>query len=143
MTGKGRAGHRRLPHTADSRLEAWGRTREQCFSEVVRALAESFVDPPSAPHTSELPVALAPGTDEELLVALLEEAVFAVDVLGLVPLTARLSRQDDGGLSGWFDAVALVDAPQTGSGPKAVTRHGLSVGRDDDGTWRCVVTVDV
>jgi SHS2 domain-containing protein len=143
MTRKARAGHRSLPHTADSRLEAWARTREQCFAEVVRALAESFVDPPAAPHTSALPVDLPPGSDEDLLLGLLEEAVFAVDVLGLVPLTARVSRRDDGGLSGWFDAVALVDVTPTGSGPKAVTRHRLSIGRHDDGTWHCLVTVDV
>ena len=29
-----------MPHTADLRIQAWGRTREDCIAEAVRGLAE-------------------------------------------------------------------------------------------------------
>jgi SHS2 domain-containing protein len=136
-------GHRILPHTADLRLEAWGPTRESCLAEAVRGLAEAFVDPASATPTAAVPVAVdaAPGTD--LLVALLEEVIFAVDVLGVVPLRAHLAVGTDGrSVTGTFDVAPLADLARTGSAPKAITRHRLRFGPGDGG-WRCLVTVDV
>ncbi|WP_420884068.1 archease [Micromonospora sp. CPCC 205547] len=38
-------GHRRVPHTADVRIEAWAPDQESCLAEAVDALVETFVDP--------------------------------------------------------------------------------------------------
>lgn len=139
-----RAGHRLLPHTADVRLEAWGPTQETCLAEAVRALAEITVDPTEIPPTTPMPVTLAPTTDIERLVALLEEVIFALDVLGVVPLDAHLTiSPDDGALTGHFDVAPLDALPATGSAPKAITRHRLRLDSDHDHTWHCHVTVDV
>jgi SHS2 domain-containing protein len=136
-------GHRLLPHTADVRLEAWGPTREDCLAEAVRALAASFVEWTGTPTTSPLAVDLpAAPSDADLLVALLEEVIYAVDVLGVVPIDAHLAP-DGGAITGTFDAAALAALVAVGSAPKAITRHGLWFGQDDDGAWRCSVTVDV
>jgi len=144
------AGYRLLPHTADVRLLAWGPTREACLDQAVRALAAVFVElpvgvpaiPPAGVPT-RVPVALPPGPDAELLVGVLEEALFLVDVRGLVARAAELHPDGEGGLRGTLDAVALADVVPVGSVPKAIARSGLRFGEDDDGAWRCVVTVDV
>jgi len=136
------AGHRLLPHTADVRLSAWGPTREACLDQAVRALAEVFVEVPAGVATARVPVRLPPAFDAELLVALLEEVLFVVDVRGLVPVAARVEVGPDG-LRGWFAAVGLGGLEQVGSVPKAIARSDLEFGRDDAGTWRAVVTVDV
>lgn len=137
-------GHRLLPHTADVRLEAWAPTREGCLAEAVRALAETFVDRTTPAPTTSMPVTLAATTDIDLLVALLEEALYATDVLGLVPLDAHLAISPaDGALTGHVDAARVEDLVQTGSAPKAVTRWDLRFGPDEVGVWRCLVTLDV
>lgn len=152
------AGYRLLPHTADVRLLAWGPTREACLDQAVRALAAVFVELPGGVPASppggvpacppagvptRVPVALPPGPDAELLVGVLEEALFLVDVRGLVARAAELHPDGEGGLRGTLDAVALADVVPVGSVPKAIARSGLRFGEDDDGAWRCVVTVDV
>lgn len=136
------AGHRLLPHTADLRLEAWAATREDCFDQAVRALAEAFAEPATGAPRREVPVLLLADDDDALLAALLEEAVYAVEVLGLVPVAATLTAADDAGLAGWFTAVPVGSVELVGSVPKAVSRGDLEVTKDADG-WRCLVTVDV
>jgi SHS2 domain-containing protein len=136
------SGHRLLPHTADLRLEAWAATREDCFDQAVRALAESFVEPATTAPRREVPVLVLADQDDALLAALLEEAIYAVEVLGLVPLAATLTAADDAGLAGWFDAVPVSAVELVGSVPKAVSRGDLEVTGGDAG-WRCLVTVDV
>lgn len=139
------SGHRLLPHTADVRLEAWAPTREACLAEAVRALADTVVDTAAAPPpTSSIPVTLPPTTDIDLLVSLLDEVIYEIDVLGVLALDAHLAVDpEDGALTGHLEVAPLAALPQTGSAPKAITRHRLRFSRDDDGAWRCLVTVDV
>lgn len=139
------SGHRLLPHTADVRFEAWGPTREACLAEAVRALARIVIDTTTAPPpTASMPVTLPPTTDIDLLVSLLEEVIYDVDVLGVLALDAHLAVDpDDGALAGHLDTAPLAALPPTGCAPKAITRHNLLFAPDDHGAWRCLVTVDV
>jgi len=139
------SGHRLLPHTADVRFEAWAPTREACLAEAVRALANIVVDTTTAPPpTASMPVRLPATTDIDLLVSLLEEVIYDVDVLGVLTLDAHLAVAPDGGaVTGHLRTAPLAALPQTGCAPKAITRHDLLFAPDDDGAWRCLVTVDV
>lgn len=132
-----RAGHRLLPHTADVRLEAWGPTLEACLDQAVGALAAVFVAVPADAPRVRVPVNLASGAPGERLVSLLEEALFIVDVEGLVPVHLRVREG-----AGEFEAVALADVDQVGSVPKAIARSDLEIAAAA-GQWRAVVTVDV
>lgn len=144
MTSQPRRGHRLLPHTADVRLEAWAPSSASCMEEAVAALAEAFVDVAGAGETSTLPVDLPRAAEpEDMLVALLDEALFAIDVLGSVPVGAHLQTRGQGGLTGTFETVPVADVTQTGSAPKAVARSGMVFRPDSSGTWRCTATVDV
>ncbi|MGM0385648.1 MAG: archease [Actinomycetota bacterium] len=136
-----RAGRRLLSHTADVRLEAWGPTLVECLDQCVRALADVFVLAPDDAAHVRVPVGLPPGSPSELVVALLEEALYLVDVRGLVPIRGQLEL-DPRGLTGTLDAVALADVEQAGSVPKGIARSDLEAG-ETGGVWRAVVTVDV
>ena len=115
------------------------------MAEAVRALARIVIDTTTAPPpTASMPVTLPPATDIDLLVSLLEEVIYAVDVLGVLALDAHLAVDPEhGALTGHLDAAPLAALTQTGCAPKAITRHGLRFALDDDGAWHCLVTVDV
>lgn len=144
MTSTSHRGHRLLPHTADIRLEAWAPSSAACLEEAVAALAEAFVDVTRAGKASSLPVDLPRAAEpEDMLVALLDEALFAIDVLGSVPVGAHLETRGQGGLTGAFETVPVTSVTQVGSAPKAVARSGLVFRPESSGTWRCTATVDV
>ena len=74
--------HRSIPHTADLRIEAWGPTREECIAEAVRGLVESFaVVAGRQPHGRAWRHVTA-RSDEDLLVALIDEVIYRVHVHG-------------------------------------------------------------
>ena len=136
------AGHRLLPHTADVVVEAWAPTRLGCFAEAVRGLVASFADTAGAAPGGAVEFALDPAGDEELLVRLLEEVVYLVDVDGVVPTGTQVEAAAGGGLRGRFEVALLAPGMVIGPAPKAVAWHELSLGRQGAG-WRCQVTIDV
>lgn len=140
MDSTGR-GHRLVPHTADLRVEAWGPTREECVAEAVLGAVESFVDAAQAgvPVVCDRPVEAA--TDEDLLVAVLDELIYLMDTTGQVPVGVVVESRD----AGAEVRFAMVDAErlsQVGAVPKAVSLHELSI-TGDVGGWTCSVTLDV
>ena len=140
MVGIG-AGHRGRPHTADLRIEAWAPSRDGCIRQAVLGTVESFLDISSArPHRS-LSRRLTAGSDDDLLVAVLEEVIFLLDTVGEAPVDLDLK-----GAGGAAEVnFAMVDArtlPQVGAVPKAVSLNDLRLSHDDHG-WRCLVTLDV
>lgn len=139
----GDRGHRILPHTADLVLEAWGPSRTACMEEAVVALVGSFADTSDADTADPVALALDPAREDDLLVALLEEVLYLVEVLGVVPSAAAVTERDDGGLGGFFDVVRIGDVEEVGAAPKAIARGDLRFGPDGNGRWSCRVTVDV
>jgi protein archease len=135
------AGHRGVPHTADLRIEAWAPSRDGCIRQAVLGTVDSFLDISSArPHRS-LSRLLTAGSDDDLLVAVLEEVIFLLDTVGEAPVD--LDLQGGGGVA--EVNFAMVDArtlPQVGAVPKAVSLNDLRLSHDDNG-WRCLVTLDV
>jgi SHS2 domain-containing protein len=85
---------------------------------------------------------LDPAGDEELLLPLLEEVIYLVDVHGVVPTDVHVEAAADGGLFGRFDVASLAPGMVIGPAPKAVAWHGLSLVAEGD-AWRCRVTIDV
>jgi SHS2 domain-containing protein len=130
------AGHRGVPHTADLRIEAWAPQALPAGCTV-----DSFLDISSArPHRS-LSRRLTAGSDDDLLVVVLEEVIYLLDTVGEAPVD--LDLQGGGGVA--EVNFAMVDArtlPQVGAVPKAVSLNDLRLSHDDNG-WRCLVTLDV
>jgi SHS2 domain-containing protein len=134
-----------LPHTADLKVTAWSSTMEGCLAEAARGLVASFADVGGTEPERAVTFTCEPGPDAELLVELLDEVIFVVETEDAVPARVSVARTGSGGLAGEFGVVRLDAVPAVGPAPKAVTRHGLSLGRSGQGTqtWRCEVVVDV
>src|SRR5690606_37509171 len=91
---RGDMGRRFVPHTADVRIEAWGASREECVAEAVAATVESFADVSGAAPASTEEVRFDAGTDEDLLVAVLDEVIYRLDTAGQLPLTTDVTPAD-------------------------------------------------
>jgi SHS2 domain-containing protein len=142
MAGRPAVGYRLLPHTADVVVEAWAPTRAACLAEAVRGLVAVFADTAGVVASRSVAFTLGPAADEELLVRLLEEVIYLVEVDGVVPVDVRVELTPDGGLRGRLDVAPLAPAMVIGPAPKAVAWHELSL-VPEGGGWRCRVTVDV
>ena len=140
MSGDG-SGHRTVPHTADLRVEAWAPTRCGCIREAVRGTVESFLDLSSAHGARIRPRRLTAESDDELLVAVLDEVIYLLDTTGEAPVDLQLTDTDDGAEAD-FTMTDASTLPQVGAVPKAVSRNDLRLSRDRHG-WRCLVTLDV
>lgn len=136
------AGYAVLPHTADLIVSAWAPSFTGCLDQAIRGLASSYVEISEPAPRERAPLSCDGADEAELLVRVLDEAIYLLDVAGSVAVGAVLTRTATGGLSGWLVTVPVTAAEPVGPAPKAVTRHGLRVGRRD-GRWRCAVTVDV
>lgn len=139
MTG---AGHQLVSHTADCIIEGWGADRPACMEEALTALVESFAYVPDMPSAEVLPLAATSRSPEEQLVSLMEDVIYTVEVLEVVPVRFHLAETDEGGVAGDMEVVPLSVAEPEGPAPKAVSYHDLAVDRTADG-WRCHVLVDV
>lgn len=138
----GASGHRGVPHPADLRIEAWGPTRERCVAEAVAGLVESFADVSGVRPSGGVRVDVPPGPDADLLVAVLDEVIYRLEVDGAVVLDAALAGAPDGGFTARLATGDAAEAVGTGAVPKAVSLHDLRFGRDARG-WSCAVTIDV
>ncbi|MCZ7527011.1 MAG: archease [Acidimicrobiia bacterium] len=136
------AGHRILPHTADLVVEAWGPTLAECLEEAVKALVGAFTDTSDVVVTRTVPVSIEPSGPEDLLVTVLEEVIYVLEVLGVVPVDVALEGTEDGGVGGCFDVAPVGAVTVTGAIPKAVSLGDLVV-EERDGRWECHAIVDV
>ena len=136
-------GHRARSHATGLVIEAWAPSRDDCFEQAVTALVRAFADATSAGPPDPVPFALDPANDEELLVQLLEEVLYLVETLGVVPATTEVVDTEDGGVAGSFDVVPLGQVEVTGVVPKAIARGDLSFAHDGESRWSCRVTVEV
>jgi SHS2 domain-containing protein len=81
-------------------------------------------------------------SDEDALVALLEEVIYTVDALDAVPVGVDLSERADGTVEGLLATVPGEGLEVIGAVPKGVSRSGLQFA-PVGGEWRCRVLVDV
>jgi SHS2 domain-containing protein len=135
------SGHRTVPHTADLRIEAWAPTRDGCIRQAVLGVVESFLDLSSAHADHTRQRRLTADSDDDLLVAVLDEVIYLLDTSGEAPVDLELQDVGDGVEVAFAmtDAHALV---QVGAVPKAVSLNDLRLSRDGQG-WQCLVTLDV
>lgn len=135
------AGHRGLPHTADTRIQAWAPTTGECIAQAVLGLADSFLDLAGAAAIGEYDLDVEPGEPPDQVVAVLEEVIYLMDTTGQIPINAA-AVQDRNRLVLHLTMADLATVPQIGAVPKAVALHQLAFGRQA-GRWVCTVTLDV
>ena len=138
----GAAGHRLVPHTADCAIEAWGPDRVTCLTEALTGLVEGFAVVPDAAAVQVLPLGASSGGAEDVLVSLLEDVIYVLDVFSVVPVGFHLAETEDGTVAGDMEVVPVGQVQVVGPAPKAVSYHDLSMAEQEAG-WRCHVLVDV
>lgn len=139
-------GYRALSHTADKKIEAWGRTPEELFAAAAEGMFGEAEDLEAIPRAAEWTIELQSDTREDLLRSWLAELLWLWEREEAVPCEFevrevaeqpwRLSARVRGG-------PAPPDRPHTGAPAKAVTYHGLRVWQDEEGLWRAQVVFDV
>jgi SHS2 domain-containing protein len=136
-------GYRRVPHTADVRIEAWAPTREECVERAVVAMVDGFVELPGEPAGAvEARFRVPSAADPDLLTRVLDEVIYRMDTAGEVPVGVAVAAAPDGGLAVRLRVVDAGQVQVVGAVPKAVSLHELRFGPDQDG-WSCRFTVDV
>lgn len=133
-------GHRGLPHTADLRIEAWAPTRERCLAEAVAALRDGVADTTGVSAQRIVETDLTAGTDEDALLAALDEVIYLLDAEGVFPIRAEV-RPMSGGQRLRLGVVPASDIDLSVV-PKAVALSGLAF-EFAEGCWRCTATIDV
>jgi SHS2 domain-containing protein len=131
-----------VPHTADLIIEAWAPTRIECVEEAVRALVDAFARVAEGAVTVLVPIEFEQNGDEGLLVSLLEEVIYVVDVLEGIPVNVALHETEDGKVAGSIDVAPSGAVVIHGSLPKGVSLSDLSFTHDRV-QWRCRATIDV
>lgn len=134
-------GHAIRAHTADEILEAWGPTREACLEEAVLALVDTVAAVGGVGWSWHREAELV-GTDEELLVTLLEEVVYHLDASGAVPVRVHVRPRASGVVAHlWLTDLQRVTS--RGPAPKGVSYSGLALREESPGRWHCAATIDV
>jgi SHS2 domain-containing protein len=139
--GDGDRGHRAVEHTADQIVEAWGPTRAVCLEQAVLGFTALVAVPDPAASSYPLAVTLDADDDAELLVALLAELVYLLDVEEVVPAGVMV---DDRGAS-VVVRLTLSDAgaaEHVGPAPKGISRSGLTLAPVGPG-WQARAIVDI
>ena len=136
-------GHRTVPHTADLRIEAWAPTREACLAEAARGLVGSFAVVAAARPCRTTERRFIARSDEDLLVAILDEVIYRLDADGEIPVTVDVRPVPDGGVVLSMQLADVGEAEITGPAPKAASLHELRCAPDMAGRWSCGITIDV
>ncbi|MGH9030084.1 MAG: archease [Acidimicrobiales bacterium] len=113
-----------------------------CLTEAMMALVEVFAEVGDTPISRVMPVSVQSSPDRDLLISLLEEEIYTVEVFGVVPARFHLHETDDGAVAGDMEVVDASEVELVGPVPKAVAYHGLEFAQEG-GTWRCRAVVDV
>jgi len=129
-------------HGADIGIRGRGVSRDEAFSEAARALTAVVTEAEIAPRVA-VPLRCAAPDDELLLVAWLDEVIFAMATRRM--LFSRFDVQIDGEAltaTAWGEPVEVA-RHHPAVEPKGATMTALRVGREADATWFAQTVIDV
>ncbi len=135
--------YRILPHTADGKFQAFGRTLEEAFGNAALAMASLMWDWERVEARTAVPVRVAARDREQLLVKFLGESLYLLDtrrflLASVDDLTIRMTGE---GLT--LEAVlrgdTLSDRYEIHGDVKAVTYHDMRIEEGDGVTLQVVV----
>jgi len=137
--------YRILPHTADAKFEAFGRTLEEAFGNAALALASLMWDWAAVTPSLSRLVRIRGRDHEQLLVKFLGEVLYLFETQGflLAGVSGLSIRKSDKGtdLKAELRGDDLSHGYAFHAGVKAITYNEMSISRDDG--VRLQVVVDV
>lgn len=132
-----------LPHTADGKFRAFGRTTEEAFANAALALASLMYDWSKVERAVSFPVKVRGRDLEQLLLKFLEEVIYLFDTKSFLLVCAegvKIKAEPKGVLleaSLWGDRGA--DRYDIYGDVKAVTYNEMKVEQNDHVTLQVVV----
>ena len=127
-------GFEAFEHTADLGLRVWGRRLEDLFEQAAAGLIDLLVNPCTVRPLERRTFEVEGEEPEDLLVAWLEEILFAFDAEGFAPATAEVECCRAGLLRGALCGERLdPQRHELRRAVKAVTYHDLQVRATDEG----------
>ncbi len=133
-------GYEILPHTADLRIRAWGKTYEELFADSLRGMS-SVMRPEvlAQSPTVERDVSVASADTVALLIDFLSEALSLAQVNKEIYSDVQFREFDERSLRA---ALRGVPVPEFSEDVKAVTYHGAEIRKTDRGC-EATVTYDI
>ncbi len=129
-----------LPHTADLRIRAWGKTKEELFLNALRGMSsvmgEAAVGQPS---TVERSIKLAAPDTAALLIDFLSEALSQSHLNREVYTDVAFAELSEKSLQA---TLVGVPVPEFEKDIKAVTYHGVEIKETDQG-YEATVIYDI
>ena len=124
---------RMLDHPADVRIEVRGETLEDLFANAAQAFGHIVGERDDIEADEEIEVEAQAETVEDLVVDWLRELLFLHETRQIVPVRARIIELAPKRLRATVSVRTLAPEEVPPYEIKAVTYHGLSVDRTDEG----------
>ncbi len=133
-----------LPHTADAKFRAYGKTLEECFRNAGRAMTNIITDVTAVGTGMCATFELTAKTREALLFDFLDRLIYLLDTEGILFADARLKIA---GSDGAFTLNCTMRGDhykgyETHGDVKAVTYNDMELKREQ-GRWTAQVVVDL
>ncbi len=130
-------------HTADLGLRVWAVSMEGLFEQAAAGLASLMFDAATVRPAQTVPLVAEGEEPEELLVAWLNEVIFAQEVGGFTPVSARVTSMADGRIEGELSGEPFDPGRhEQRHSIKAVTFHDLQI-TETDGRYEVSIVLDV
>jgi len=137
-------GYRLMEDAAGVLVEAWGPNREVTLRQVVLGMVASFAETAGTGVQAAFPLFIGALNDEDALAYVIQEVIHSVRVRQLVPVDVLVERGHRVGpcvvlrVAPLDSGVRIIGAP-----PVAISRHGLHLAPEPDGTWRARATLEL
>jgi SHS2 domain-containing protein len=132
-----------LPHTADGKFQAFGRTLEEAFGNAALALASLMWDWSAVKPKDSVPVRLQGRDEEQLLVKFLDEVIYLKEtqqfLLGRVEGLTITSGPKGLTLVGELQGDRFSEQYEVHGEVKAATYHEMKIRRDSGFSVEVVV----
>lgn len=134
-------GFEHLEHTADVGIAAWDETLESVFVQTTLGVLDIM----GAYHPAEgehIPLEVSGRDLGSVLVEWLSEVLYIQDTRDSVVTAVEIAEVNDSSARGAIEVAPRAEEMLEGTAVKAITFHGLHIGRTDNG-WSARVYVDV
>lgn len=128
-----------LEHTADVKIQAFGKTKEELFLNAMKGMG-AVLKPKRETQNAKRKISVKSLDLNALLVDFLSEALYLVqtnkEIYNQVKFTEFFDRELEGELNG-------NKVESFGEDIKAVTHHGLKVEKNKQGLWEATILFDI
>jgi len=130
-----------LPHLADLKIRAFGKTKEELFYHCLQAMIESMKSEVRKPEEKTKEKVKIKSLDlEALLVDFLSEVLYLTQVNREIYNDIKFTKLTDTELEGELIGQKVE---RFGEDIKGVTHHDLDIHQRKDGIWEAIVLFDI